>query len=63
MADTHAGGETPQHLPTLKRSLVALLKRAPATFGWCRTRWSCATLALEHQARHGVRVSRETIRR
>lgn len=63
VADTHAEGETPQHLPMLKRSLVALLKRAPAIFGWCRTRWSCATIALELHTRRGVRVSRETIRR
>lgn len=63
VADTHAEGETPQHEPSLKRSLVALLKRAPVAFGWCRTRWSCATLALELHTRRGVRVSRETIRR
>ena len=27
---------------SLKRSLLALVKLAPAAFGWCRTRWSCA---------------------
>src|SRR3712207_2552042 len=32
-------------LPTLRRSLVALLKATPRAHGWCRTRWSCATLA------------------
>jgi predicted nucleic acid-binding protein len=33
-------------LPTLRRSLGALLKVSPQAYGWCRTRWSCATLAL-----------------
>jgi len=47
----------------LKRSLAALLKRPPSAFGWCRTRWSCATLALELQTRRGVAVSHDTIRR
>lgn len=29
--------------PSLKRSVLALLKTAPRVCGWCRTRWSCAT--------------------
>jgi len=49
--------------PSLKRSLVALIKRAPQSFGWCRTRWSCQTLVVELHARRAVAVSRETIRR
>jgi transposase len=49
--------------PSLKRSLQALLKTVPRTWGWCRTRWSCATLALELQARRGVQMSTETMRR
>jgi transposase len=49
--------------PTLKRSLVAILKAVPHACGWCRTRWSCATLALEVQTRRGLRVSAETVRR
>src|SRR5215510_16241258 len=49
--------------PTLQRSLLAILGTVPRACGWCRTRWSCATLALELQARRGVRVSAETIRR
>lgn len=53
----------PRRMPSLKWSLIAIIKRAPQRFGWCRTRWSCATLALELRARRGVRVSRETIRR
>ena len=49
--------------PTLQRSLLALLGTVPRSCGWCRTRWGCATLALELQARRGVQVSAETIRR
>jgi integrase len=30
--------------PSLKRSVQALLRTAPRAYGWCRTRWSCATL-------------------
>ena len=33
-------------LPTRRRSLLGLLKAPPRAYGWCRTRWSCATLAL-----------------
>lgn len=46
-----------------QRSLLALLKRSPHAFGWCRTRWSCATLSLQLVAQRGCRVSRETVRR
>jgi transposase len=48
--------------PSLKRSVLALLKTAPQTLGWCRTRWSCATLAVELQVRRGITVSAETLR-
>jgi putative transposase len=50
-------------LPTLRRSLVAWLKATPQAHGWGRTRWSCATLALTLQAKRGVTVSAETMRR
>jgi transposase len=50
-------------LPTLRRSLLALLKAPPRVSGWCRTRWSCATLALTLQAKRGITVSAETVRR
>jgi transposase len=50
-------------LPTRRRSLVSLLKVTPRAYGWCRTRWSCATLALALQANRGVVVSAETMRR
>jgi transposase len=49
--------------PCLGRSLLALLRISPAADGWCRTRWSCATLALSLQARRGIQVSAETVRR
>jgi transposase len=49
--------------PALTRSLLAILKAAPRACGWCRTRWSCATVALELQVRRGVVVSAETVRR
>jgi transposase len=48
---------------SLRRSLLALLRKSPAVEGWCRTRWSCATLALSLEARRGLHVSAETVRR
>jgi putative transposase len=50
-------------MPWLMRSLGAILKAAPRSYGWCRTRWSCATLAATLQAKHGIEVSAETVRR
>jgi putative transposase len=50
-------------VPTLRRSLLALLKAPPRAYGWCRTRWSCATLAATFQAKRGLTVSAETMRR
>ena len=50
-------------LPTLRRSLLALLKTPPRASGWCRTRWSCVTLALTLQAKRGIAISAETMRR
>ena len=50
-------------MPWLTRSLGAVLKAAPRAYGWCRTRWSCATLAATLQAKHGIAVSAETVRR
>ena len=48
--------------PALNRSVLALLKTAPRALGWGRTRWSCATLAVELQMRRGIDVSAETMR-
>jgi putative transposase len=50
-------------VPTLRRALVGLLKAPPRAYGWCRTRWSCATLALALQRKRGIAVSAETMRR
>jgi putative transposase len=50
-------------VPTLRRALLALLKAPPRAYGWCRTRWSCATLALTLQTKRGMTVSAETMRR
>ena len=50
-------------LPALKRSVLAILTTVPRACGWCGTRWSCATIALELQARRGWAVSAETVRR
>jgi transposase len=49
--------------PTLRRSLRARLKAPPRVYGWCRTRWSGATLALTLQAQRGITVSAATMRR
>jgi DDE superfamily endonuclease/Winged helix-turn helix len=49
--------------PWLTRSRGALLKKTPRAYGWCRTRWSCATLAATLKAKHAVEVSAETVRR
>jgi transposase len=49
--------------PALKRSVLAILPSVPHLCGWCRTRWSCATIALELHTRRGLAVSAETIRR
>jgi transposase len=53
----------PCFTPSLRRSLLALLKKSPMAYGWCRTRWSCATLALQLQVQRGIRLSAETVRR
>jgi hypothetical protein len=37
----------PCFTPSLRRSLLALLGKSPSAYGWCRTRWSGATLALQ----------------
>jgi transposase len=49
--------------PTLRRTLVGRLKATPQVYGWCRTRWSGATLALTLQTTRGIAVSAETMRR
>jgi len=49
--------------PTLRRSVLGILHSAPRLWGWCRTRWSCATVALELFVRRRITVSGETVRR
>src|SRR5262249_35576198 len=39
------------------------LRLTPRAFGWLRSRWCCAVLALTLWRRHRVEVSRETVRR
>jgi putative transposase len=48
---------------SVRRSLLALLKRVPTVYGWCRTRWSCATLAAQLTLQRGIVVSASTMRR
>jgi transposase len=50
-------------VPTWRRSLLALLKAPPRAYGWCRTRWSGATLAATLPTTRGITVSAETMRR
>ena len=49
--------------PSLRRSLVALLRKAPSAYGWCRTRWSCAPRAAQLTLQRGSVVSASTRRR
>ncbi len=49
--------------PSLRRSLLALLSKVPSAYGWCRTRWSCATLAAQLTLQRGIVVSASTMRR
>ena len=42
------------------RWVVAL---SPADFGFARSRWTCEAVAIVLREEHGVRVSRETVRR
>jgi len=49
--------------PALKRWVLAIVNSVPRLSRWCRTRWSCATIALELHTRHGIGVSAETVRR
>jgi len=53
----------PRLSPTLQRSVLGILHSVPRLCGWCRTRWSCATVALEFFVRRRITVSGETVRR
>ena len=58
-----ASRRPPRLSPTLRRSVLGILHSAPQLCGWCRTRWSCATIALELFVRRRITVSGETVRR
>jgi len=62
-AEASALRRPPGLSPALQRSVLAILTSVPRLCGWCRTRWSCATIALELKARRGWVVSTETVRR
>jgi transposase len=47
----------------LRRKLTFLLRCVPRAFGWMRTRWSCACLALTLSRQLGYEISAETVRR
>jgi putative transposase len=47
----------------LRRKLTFLLRCVPRAFGWMRTRWSCACLALTLSRQGGGKVCAETGRR
>jgi transposase len=47
----------------LRRKLTVLLRCVPRAFGWMRTRWSCACLALTLSRQVGYEISAETVRR
>ncbi len=47
----------------LRQRLAFWLRHPPGAFGWMRSRWSCACLALLLAREDGLRVSAETVRR
>jgi hypothetical protein len=58
-----APARTPILRPWLKRSWGTLLKAPPRAYGWCRPRWSWATLAAPLQTKHGLEGSAWPVRR
>ena len=50
-------------MPWLRRARQVWLKALPRAYGWCRTRWSGATLAAPWAAKPRGTVSAETLRR
>ena len=45
-----------------QKRLRSLIKLSPRVLGWCRVRWSCATLAVTLAVLTQIEVSRETVR-
>jgi transposase len=62
-AESLGMGRASSLTPSIKRSLLAMVKKVPGAYGWCRTRWSCAALAIELKVQRGIQVSAETVRR
>ena len=62
-APAATAGTGGRSLTRWQRSLLWLVNQPPRAFGWCRTRWSCAALALTLTTRTRVNWSRETVRR
>jgi transposase len=61
-------GKAPGPRPRLTARWLAVLlawvtTKVPRDFGFLRSRWCCAALALALAREHGLRVSRETVRR
>jgi hypothetical protein len=56
-------GLLPSLPPTRQRGLLALRKKAPSCYGWCRPRGSGAALAETLGQRRNWRRSAETVRR
>src|SRR5438105_9367950 len=46
-------------MPWLTRSLGAILKGAPRAYGWCRTRWSCASSPRHSRPNMALRCQRK----
>jgi transposase len=58
-----AGAKRAWLSPSLRHSLLALLKKGPSAYGGCRTRWSCAPLAVQLRIQRGIPGSASTMRR
>jgi len=59
------GRRQPSRLAALWIGLVFrwVTTLTPGDFGFCRARWTCGTVVMLLQEDHGVKVSRETVRR
>lgn len=60
--DRQPDDQSPPRLSRWQKKLRSLIKLSPRVFGWCRVRWSCATLAVTLAVLTQVEVSRETVR-
>jgi putative transposase len=60
--DRQPDDQSPPGLSRWQKKLRSLIKLSPRVFGWCRVRWSCATLAITLAVLTQIEVSRETVR-